>query len=156
MGRYEKNCLKQRSYCFCSYFMVHDWVYTQDSTGPLSPSMFFCQEFIFHQSTRHHQTNFCKNLKTFPEKLLPFHPGDTFQGAYAENRKCGHGVYTWADGTEESGEYLEGQKHGKHRWVKGKEQWEMIYEKGTLVPWPSVDWNISFLMIFVVGSSFCP
>ena len=54
-----------------------------------------------------------------PMEIHPKIPGDTFQGAYAENRKCGHGVYTWADGTVESGEYLEGQKHGKHRWVKG-------------------------------------
>ncbi|CAJ1410145.1 unnamed protein product [Effrenium voratum] len=62
-----------------------------------------------------------------------FKNGDTFQGNYANNKKCGHGVYKWADGTVESGDYLEGQKHGTHLWCKGSDAWQMTYDKGTLV-----------------------
>lgn len=56
----------------------------------------------------------------------------------------GHGVYTWSDGTVESGQYLEGQKHGAHTWSRGKERWEMVYEKGTLVTWCCFDVGVVF------------
>ncbi|CAK9048115.1 unnamed protein product [Durusdinium trenchii] len=71
--------------------------------------------------------------------MVHFKNGDTFQGSYADNRKMGHGVYTWSDGTVESGQYLEGQKHGAHTWSRGKERWEMVYEKGTLVATQRLD-----------------
>lgn len=65
--------------------------------------------------------------------IVHFKNGDTFQGNYQQNRKCGFGTYTWADGTVESGDYLEGQKHGQHHWRRGDERWEMFYHQGDLV-----------------------
>lgn len=65
--------------------------------------------------------------------IVHFKNGDTFQGNYQQNRKCGFGTYTWADGTVESGDYLEGQKHGQHQWRRGDERWEMFYHQGALV-----------------------
>ncbi|CAE7312369.1 MORN3 [Symbiodinium natans] len=70
---------------------------------------------------------------------IHFQNGDTFEGTYAHNKKCGHGVYTWADGTNEAGEYLGGQKDGIHLWRSGSESWEVVYEKGTVVATRRVD-----------------
>jgi len=64
---------------------------------------------------------------------IHFQNEDTFEGTYANNKKCGHGVYTWADGTKESGEYAGGQKDGLHLWHSGNESWEVVYDMGTVV-----------------------
>ncbi|CAK0841396.1 unnamed protein product, partial [Prorocentrum cordatum] len=63
------------------------------------------------------------------EALLPRAKDST----YVKNKKCGHGVYHWADGAEEAGEYEEGTKHGWHHWRQGDEQWDLLYSRGAVV-----------------------
>jgi len=67
------------------------------------------------------------------EGMVHFKNGDVFRGQYAGNQKCGHGVYRWSDGAEETGQYVRGQKHGRHRWRFGSEQWELVYGQGSVV-----------------------
>jgi len=35
-----------------------------------------------------------------------------YDGEYKSDKKCGHGVYTWASGNIYKGDYLEDERHG--------------------------------------------
>lgn len=65
------------------------------------------------------------------EGIVHFQNGDTFRGTYKNNVKSGPGTYSWADGTMEVGDYVDGRKHGWHRWTSasGHEVWDMLYAK---------------------------
>merc|ERR1711879_594399 len=57
-----------------------------------------------------------------------FKNGDSFFGEYVENKKCGPGVYKWADGAEESGDYENGAKVGWHSWRQEADEWNLLYD----------------------------
>eukprot|EP00927_Polykrikos_kofoidii_P027093 TRINITY_DN23966_c0_g2_i1.p1 TRINITY_DN23966_c0_g2~~TRINITY_DN23966_c0_g2_i1.p1 ORF type:complete len:1351 (-),score=173.71 TRINITY_DN23966_c0_g2_i1:191-4243(-) len=63
---------------------------------------------------------------------VQFKNGDAFTGMYSNNEKCGLGVYRWTDGAEEQGEYLNGKKVGWHRWRQSGDEWELLYEDGSV------------------------
>merc|ERR1712151_1472031 len=65
--------------------------------------------------------------------MVYFKNGDIFKGLYVRNMKNGHGIYRWADGAEESGEYADGEKHGWHHWRRGNDEWDLLYGRGAVV-----------------------
>ena len=38
--------------------------------------------------------------------------GKEYHGNYLNNLKSGHGIYTWPNGRKYNGEWLEGKQHG--------------------------------------------
>lgn len=40
---------------------------------------------------------------------------DRYEGEYENDKKCGVGVFTWADGSCYSGEYFDDLRHGRGR-----------------------------------------
>lgn len=65
--------------------------------------------------------------------MVHFKNGDVFTGTYVDNSKCGAGTYRWASGAEETGEYVNGEKHGWHQWRRAGDEWDLFYDRGTVV-----------------------
>lgn len=67
------------------------------------------------------------------QAMVSFSNGDVFRGSYEKNQKSGHGIYCWADGAAEEGEYVQGVQTGLHRWRRGDQSWLLEYQNGTVV-----------------------
>lgn len=74
-----------------------------------------------------------RNGHAHGEGIVHFKNGDVFRGWYDCSQKTGAGTYRWADGAQESGEYVRGKKHGWHQWRQGSDNWDLMYQLGSLV-----------------------
>ena len=57
--------------------------------------------------------------------------GDRYEGAWSNDRKCGHGEYIWASGNRYKGNYFSDMRHGygEMTWIDGS-IYKGIWEKG--------------------------
>jgi hypothetical protein len=59
---------------------------------------------------------------------------DVYHGEYINDKKSGHGVFTWANGNEYNGEFLEDYKHGhgEMAWTDGR-SYKGMWDRGKML-----------------------